>query len=308
MPPPGPEDEASPSAPGAFDPSQEAADSPHDEDLTREDVGSIVNDAGVLLDQASIDVKQPRRVQVVLSVVFALSAGGFALAASAERSKEAGVSGGLTAPEGSAAREAAERGGQLTPTTARSPSPTPSTERPVQSSTTSISPTTLPPEGSPAREASERAARTSTTVPPPTTAASILSATGDPTTTAPTTSSPASTRAPASKQGTRLSRETLFGVHTESAGATLAGVAPLLTAAVVVLLTRRRWAFMAVAALAGGFALLDVREASHQHDEARATLVAAAVALALTHMLACALGLVASRSSDPGPKTVVERR
>jgi hypothetical protein len=84
-------------------------------------------------------------------------------------------------------------------------------------------------------------------------------------------------------------------VHTESTGTTAVGVAALIIAAIAVVLTRRRWLFMAVAVLAAGYASLDVREALHQHDETRSGLVAAAIALAVAHLIGCALGLIAAR-------------
>lgn len=188
-------------------------------------------------------VNKPGVVRIVLAVVLVLSAGGFAVAAHAERAKEAAAASGLSAPEGSAAREAAERGAPTTPTT------------------------------SPPATTATTAAATATTSSPPTTAS-----------TTPTTSN-------------RLVGETLFGVHTESSGTTAAGVAILLVAGAIVLLTGRRWVFVAVALIVAAFAFLDIREALHQHDEARASLVAAAVALAVAHLTASALALVAARAN-----------
>jgi hypothetical protein len=217
-------------------------------------------------------VTRPNPLRVVLAVVLLVSAAGFAVASSAERAKERPAGAGLSAPEGSAAREAAERA-----------TPTPVTATVAQTAeATSTLPSTTAPEGSPAREAAERARRkgattASTTAAAPTTAATVASV---PTTVAPTAVAPSSGR---------VVGETLFGVHTESAGATAAGVLALVTAAALVLVLADRRILLGVAALALLFALLDGREALHQHDEARAGLVAAALVLAAAHLAATAL-------------------
>jgi len=52
-----------------------------------------------------------------------------------------------------------------------------------------------------------------------------------------------------------------------------------------------------VAAVAVVLTLLDAREARHQHDEARAGLVAAAT-LAVAHLLASGLAVVAFRERE----------
>jgi hypothetical protein len=57
-----------------------------------------------------------------------------------------------------------------------------------------------------------------------------------------------------------------------------------------------------VAAVAAAFALLDVREALHQHHEARPSLVAAACALAIAHGVAAGLGLVVAASTSRAPE------
>jgi len=57
-----------------------------------------------------------------------------------------------------------------------------------------------------------------------------------------------------------------------------------------------RW-LLVVAAVAVVLTLLDAREARHQHDEARAGLVAAAT-LAVAHLLASGLAVVAFRERE----------
>jgi hypothetical protein len=72
-------------------------------------------------------------------------------------------------------------------------------------------------------------------------------------------------------------------------------------AAAVAVTAPRRWTLLGVAVMAGVLAVLDGREALHQHDEARATLVAAAVALAAAHLAATALALLAYRQGKEAP-------
>ena len=243
-----------------------------------------------------------RPVQIALAVVLVLSAGGFAWASYVERAKEAAVT--SLGPEGSPNREAAERAANRTSTTATNPtvtSPTgtalSATSAPAVATPLLTAPPTTLREGSPAREASERARRTSTippttiaaTAPIPTTAQSADRPTSS-TTAAPVPAATVPT-APTPPHTT----ETLFGFHTESTGTTVAGVALLLAAALAASLSRRRWVFVVVAAVTALFAALDVHEAIHQHNEGRASLVAAAVALVAAHGIASALGLVAAR-------------
>jgi hypothetical protein len=227
-----------------------------------------------------------RVLRGTLASLLILSAVGFAVAANVERAKEReGAAPGLNAPEGSAAREAAERTSATT---------TPST----QGSTTSTSAPTPPtsanplsaPEGSPAREAAERARRngatTTSTLPPP------VSGSPQPVTSTTQAAPAASSTLRAPPQS---SPEALFGIHTESTATTTIAVALLIGAAVVALWARKRWPLLVVAALTSLFALLDTREAWHQHQEARPGLVTAAVALALTHAVASALSIAAPR-------------
>src|SRR5437879_2716120 len=106
------------------------------------------------------------RLRVVLAVLLALSAGGFALAAQVERSREKSAARVSTAPEGSVAREAAERG---------------SSAAPLPTATTGVAPTSVAPaagpEGSPSREAAERSGRSEST---PTAPASLPSTASPP--------------------------------------------------------------------------------------------------------------------------------
>lgn len=214
-------------------------------------------------------------VRVVLACVLVVSAGGFVLAARAERSREAaGVA--SNAPEGSPEREAAERRESTTPTSIATPEATigagPATTSALEA-----------PEGSPEREAAERAG-SATTLPTssPSTASTASTLATSPSTTAAASSS-------------NRSGEKLFGVDTESPAATAAGVVILLASALVAVTARASWALLAVALVVGVLALLDAREALHQHDEGRTTLVAAAVALAAAHVTASGLAIVASR-------------
>ena len=80
-------------------------------------------------------------------------------------------------------------------------------------------------------------------------------------------------------------------MRTESAGATAAAVLALVVAAALVLALPDRRVLLAVAAFALLLAVLDGREALHQHDEARAGLVAAALLLTAAHLIATALSL-----------------
>jgi hypothetical protein len=71
--------------------------------------------------------------------------------------------------------------------------------------------------------------------------------------------------------------------------------------AALVLAVPDRRVLLGVAAIALLVAILDIREAVHQHDEARAGLVAAALALAAAHVSAAALSVIISRRSNPTP-------
>lgn len=226
-------------------------------------------------------------------MVLTLSAVGFAVAANVERAREGEGISGLNAPEGSAAREGAERASVTT---------TPSTRGSSTSASTSTPPTSenplSAPEGSPAREAAERAGRhgttTTTALAPPTSGSS------QPVTSTTEAVAPASSTLPPPRPS-----EALFGINTESTATTAIAVALLVAAAVVAIGARKRWPLLGVAALTGLFALLDAREAWHQHHEARPGLVAAAVALALTHAVASGLSIAATRPKKGSTDVVV---
>lgn len=229
-----------------------------------------------------------RLLRPALAGLLVLSAVGFALATNAERAKEVKATAGSSAPEGSAAQEAAERGGTTTTLSRQGVATTP--ESTTQTSAKSLA----APEGSPTREAAERARRTGTTstvsAPPSSSPAQTF------TSTSATTGSPSADGSGPPKQIS----ETLFGVHTESPATTAEAVVVLVGAAFVVLRTRRRWPLVGVAVLAGVVALLDAREAVHQHQEGRSTLVAAAAALAVAHLTASLLSVVAAWSPRRG--------
>jgi hypothetical protein len=89
-------------------------------------------------------------------------------------------------------------------------------------------------------------------------------------------------------------------MNTESTGASAAATAALILAALIALAGRRRWLLLGVAVLVIAFAFLDIREALHQHDEARTNLVLAAAALAAAHAAAGVLALVAYRVDRAG--------
>ncbi len=244
-----------------------------------------------LLEAIGAAVNRPGGLKVGLAALLLVSAVGFGFASAAERSKERKTGGAFGAPEGSAAREEAEQStaSSIPATTLDVP---PSTAVPLQTA----APTTAP-EGPPAREAAERARHgPATTESTPTTAATTTRSTGG--TAASTGSSgPATTRAaPAPAVG-----ETLFGVRTESAGTTAAVVVLLSLMAALVLAVPNRRVLLGVAAIALLLAVLDSREAVHQHDESRAGLAAAAVVLASAHLGAAALSVISSRLSDPRP-------
>lgn len=227
-------------------------------------------------------MRRPGTLRVALALLLVASAAGFAVAARVERRREASATAGLDLPEGSAAREAAERGNTATSTTPVTTAIPPTTSPIVSATTTSTNPRSAP-EGSAAREAAERAHDSTTASPTTTSSVTTTLATTVPTTTVKTP--PVHVRAP--KIG-----EELFGIRTESGAATAAAVAVLLGAAFVAL-AGRRWTLLGIAGLALLFVLLDTREALHQHDEGRTELVAAA--LALVHLAAAAIGLLAYR-------------
>jgi predicted RND superfamily exporter protein len=221
-------------------------------------------------------VPDRRASRMVLAAVLVLSAGGFAWASQVERSKDNTAGLARLGPEGSAAREAAERSTPSTPSTTAVLTSTPPT---------TTAPTTTP-EGSPAREAAERAARTTTSAAP-------ITVSQAPTVPL-TTPSPATTVVAAR---TPVVGETLFGIRTESTGTTAAVVVALLAAALLALIARRRWMLLGVAVFAVALAVLDAREALHQHDEGRSSLVLAALALAAGHLAASGLGLISARQT-----------
>jgi hypothetical protein len=102
----------------------------------------------------------------------------------------------------------------------------------------------------------------------------------------------------------RTGTETLFGTQTESAATTAIAVVLLVTATFVALRARPRWPLLGVAIVTALFALLDGREAWHQHHEGRSGLVVAAVALALAHAVASGLAVAVT---SVGANSVVLR-
>jgi len=180
-------------------------------------------------------------VRVVLASVLFVSAGGFVLAAKAERSREA-VGVASNAPEGSAAGEERNALGPRTPSTA------PTIAGPATTSATIAAPATTSgaaaPEGSPEREAAERSQRAAAMTTPPTTS---LSTTATPTIAPPTTVVTARSK---------TSGEKLLGVSTESSATTAAAVIVLLVSALVAVTVKERRAILGVAVVVGLLALL----------------------------------------------------
>jgi hypothetical protein len=158
---------------------------------------------------------------------------------------------------------------------------------------TSANPLTAP-EGSPTREAAERARRNATTstvsAPPPSAPRQMVTSTSTAAT------APIADRLAPPK---RVS-ETLFGIRTEAPATTAMAVVVLLAAAFVVVRARKRWPLVGVAIVAGVIALLDAREAVHQPQEGRSTLVAVAVALAAARLTASLLSVTATRRPGRG--------
>jgi hypothetical protein len=153
----------------------------------------------------------------------------------------------LSAPEGSEAREAAERVPEVSSDEAEKGEP----ESGLTTTVRTTAPDAAAPEGSAAREAAEHAG-----------------------------------------SGTSEAGERLFGLDTESTW--VVGTVDLITAALalLILVAPAPGVLGGVALVAAGFSGaatgLDIREALHQHDEARAGLVGAAVGVAVLHVL-CAL-------------------
>src|SRR2546428_4607243 len=85
--------------------------------------------------------------------------------------------------------------------------------------------------------------------------------------------------------------EKLFGIRTESVATTAVVVVLLLLAAGASLLSREAALLIVIVAFVAALALLDVREAFHQHRESRSGLVLVATILAIAHAGAGALAL-----------------
>lgn len=169
---------------------------------------------------------------------------------------------GLNAPEGSTAREDAERAEHVDPPAVPTPVPT------DQAAATPEAPDASAPEGSTAREAAEHA------------------------------------------EGTHSDEagERLFGINTESTS--LIALADLISLALILLLLLARPG-PALAVTAGGTtafaaaaAVLDVREALHQHDLDQSGLMVAAAAVAVLHLL-CALTALALLTYRQAPSKPV---
>jgi hypothetical protein len=98
--------------------------------------------------------------------------------------------------------------------------------------------------------------------------------------------------------GSAESLRELFGGRTESVATTAIVVVLVLVAAGVSLLRRGAALLVVVAGFAVALAVLDLREAVHQHRESRGALVLVATILAFAHAAAAVLAVGA----------VVERR
>jgi len=215
------------------------------------------------------------------------SAAGFFVASSAERANERTTAAALNAPEGSAAREGAERSSSTAVPATRSTLAA-TTSLPLALSTaSSTAASTTAPEGSPAREAAERARRNGAT----STVASTSTTPAPTTTTVPSVATTSATEAaagPATSGTSPSGGESLFGIRTESAATAAVVVVTLLVFALLVVVIADRRVLLATGAFVALLTLLDLREALHQHQEARTGLVAAALALAATHLVSSA--------------------
>ena len=240
----------------------------------------------------------PRTLRVLTAVLLGLSAGAFAAGTAAERASHHAREAGAT-PAPSVA----------TPTPA--PSVTAASAVPASSARPRIStnPTRDPrlsaPEGSKQREAGERAARLAKASAQPRATsratAAVAPSPTTPSTPPPDALAPEGSAAREAAEGRRTSGNTeagerLFGINTESRGLVgLAVVTSLVLLVLLVMIPAGRWAG-AVAAATFAFALaataLDVREAVHQYDLAQTGLGAAALGVALLHLLT-ALGALA---------------
>jgi len=99
-------------------------------------------------------------------------------------------------------------------------------------------------------------------------------------------------------EGTGAETEKLFGIRTESVATTAVVVMLLLLAAGASVLRREAALLVLVVAFVVALALLDVREALHQHRESRSGLVLVATILAIAHAGAGALALAALAGRD----------
>jgi Flp pilus assembly protein TadB len=114
-------------------------------------------------------------------------------------------------------------------------------------------------------------------------------------------------RAAAGKEASEASHsETLFGVNTEADWviAVTVGVSLILAAGVLVSPTIVVFAVVGLVALAAG--AFDIREAMHQANESRQTVLALAIAAATLHFGVAAIAFVAARTSA-GQRNVIAR-
>jgi hypothetical protein len=105
-------------------------------------------------------------------------------------------------------------------------------------------------------------------------------------------------------EGVETDEATIFGVNPEATPILLVVViASLMLAAVVWLRPDWRWLLVVVALGMGIFAVLDIREAVHQFDEATAGLGISALVVAAAHAAAAFVALLLLR--QPGAQTAV---
>jgi hypothetical protein len=111
---------------------------------------------------------------------------------------------------------------------------------------------------------------------------------------------------PAAATAEGVKKEKILGIDIESPALTAAGVALSVLLAAGLLLSTRAAVTLAVIAFGLAFAVLDLREAFHQVDESRTSLVVLAVLLTAMHLAVALLGwrLLKSAGTSTQPATV----
>lgn len=111
------------------------------------------------------------------------------------------------------------------------------------------------------------------------------------------TSEPAASGETGAAPGTESQSEKLFGINPEATGLVIIAVALSLLLAALILTVGSPLVPAAVAAAMLAFAVLDVREVTHQLTESRPGLAALAAAVALLHLLTAVSALLVARAA-----------